>query len=122
MINGHPFAAVPATVLTGVPVSLEDVFLVEREGLDGGSPDIPLKTDDAGDDPGHRGGPDQVCRILDPLCPAGEEQDNGSAHIANLKWFKRSVQDQNFMWLHTWPFEWPSRFHPWYHSRYSLSR
>jgi hypothetical protein len=112
VVDGHPLPAVTATVITGVPVSLEDVFLIEGEGVVQRPPDKSLEPDDRWDEHGDRGGTYEVGRILYPLCPAGEEQDDSPARITNLKGFKGSVENQNYMRLHRWSLGWASGFHP----------
>jgi hypothetical protein len=117
VVDGHPLPAVTAAVITGVPISLENVFLIEGEGVVQRPPNKPLEPDDRWDEYGDRGGSHEIGRILYPLCTAGEEQDDGPAHVTNPKGFKGSVENQNSMRLHRWPFGrmpfgWASGFHP----------
>src|SRR5919106_5140709 len=85
----------PSTVLAGVIVAAEDVFLAERQAFAIGTPDIAQQADDSWQWQGPRRGMDDAIAHLHILRLPLQDHDNCALHVTEVERLIGMVEHQD---------------------------
>jgi hypothetical protein len=95
MVNGQLLSAISPAVLAREVVALEDVLLIEGQGILKGPVNIAIESNDRRKNDHQRGREDDSIRIFHSLCLPGEEKNDGPLGGADLQGLIRLVQHQD---------------------------